>query len=43
MTRIHADTYETAEEFGVTGNYVVGANVASFIKVAQSMVALGLI
>ena len=43
MTRIHADTWETAAEFGATGNYVVGANVASFIKVAQAMVALGLI
>lgn len=43
MTRIHAATYETAEEFGASGNYVVGANVAGFIKVAQAMVPLGLI
>ena len=43
MTRIHALTYETAEEFGAPGNYVIGANIASFISVAQAMVALGLI
>ena len=43
MTRIHALTHETAEEFGAPGNYVIGANIASFISVAQAMVALGLI
>ena len=43
MTRIHAMTYETAEEFGAPGNYVVGANIAGFILVAKPMVALGLV
>ena len=43
MTNIHTSTYETAEEFGASGNYVIGANIAGFIKVAQAMVALGLI
>jgi glutamate dehydrogenase (NADP+) len=43
MTRIHASTYETAEEYGVPGNYVVGANVTGFIRVANAMVALGCI
>ena len=43
MTRIHAMTCETAEEFGAPGNYVVGANIAGFILVARAMVALGLI
>jgi glutamate dehydrogenase (NADP+) len=43
MTRIHATTYETAHEFGVAGNYVAGANILSFIKVAQAMVPLVLI
>lgn len=43
MTNIHAATYETAEEFGASGNYVVGANITGFLKVAKSMVALGLI
>ena len=43
MTNIHRTTWETAEEFGVPGNYVVGANIAAFIKVARPMVAMGLI
>jgi len=43
MTSIHATTFETAEEFGATGNYVVGANIAGFVKVATAMVAHGLI
>ena len=43
MTRIHATTYETAEEVGVAGNYVVGANIAGFVSVARAMVAHGLI
>jgi len=43
MTGIHKTTYETAEEFGAPGNYVVGANIAGFIKVAQAMVPMGLI
>ncbi|HEX6019243.1 MAG TPA: NADP-specific glutamate dehydrogenase [Burkholderiaceae bacterium] len=43
MTGIHRTTYETAEEFGARGNYVVGANIAGFIRVAKAMVALGLV
>jgi glutamate dehydrogenase (NADP+) len=43
MKNIHTACYETAEEFGAPGNYVVGANVAGFIKVAKAMVAHGLI
>jgi glutamate dehydrogenase (NADP+) len=43
MTGIHATAYETAEEFGAPGNYVFGANIAGFIKVARAMVAHGLI
>jgi glutamate dehydrogenase (NADP+) len=43
MTRIHALTYATAEEFGTPGNYVLGANIAGFILVAKPMVALGLV
>ncbi len=43
MTRIHTTTYETAEEFGFPGNYVVGANIAGFLKVARAMVAHGLV
>jgi glutamate dehydrogenase (NADP+) len=43
MVGIHNICYETAEEYGAPGNYVLGANVAGFIKVAQAMVAHGLI
>lgn len=43
MTGIHQATYDTAEEFGAPGNYVIGANIAGFIKVAQAMLPMGLI
>ncbi len=43
MKNIHALCYETAEEYGAPGNYVIGANIAGFIKVANAMVALGLV
>ena len=43
MHNIHQTCYETAEEFGAPGNYVVGANVAGFIRVAKAMVAMGLV
>jgi glutamate dehydrogenase (NADP+) len=43
MKNIHTACYETADEFGAPGNYVVGANIAGFIKVAKAMVAHGLI
>ena len=43
MRYIHRLCYETAEEFGSPGNYVAGANIAGFIKVAKAMVAHGLI
>jgi glutamate dehydrogenase (NADP+) len=43
MTRIHAASFETAEEFGAPGNYVIGANIAGFLKVARAMLAHGLV
>jgi glutamate dehydrogenase (NADP+) len=43
MRGIHQLCYETADEFGAPGNYVAGANIAGFIKVAKAMVALGLV
>lgn len=43
MKRIHRRCHETAEEFGTPDNYVNGANIAAFIRVAKAMVALGLI
>ena len=43
MKNIHKICHETAEEFGTPGNYVNGANIGGFIKVADSMVDLGVI
>lgn len=43
MVGIHDRCADTAEEFGQPGNYVTGANVAGFLKVADAVVALGLI
>jgi glutamate dehydrogenase (NADP+) len=43
MTYIHHTTYEKSAEYGAPGNYVTGANIAGFIKVARAMVALGLV
>ncbi len=43
MTDIHRLCYETAYEFGSPGNYVMGANIAAFQRVAHAMVALGLV
>jgi glutamate dehydrogenase (NADP+) len=43
MINIHNTCYETAEEFGAPGNYVVGANIAGFLKVARAMLAHGVI
>ncbi len=43
MQNIHRSCHETAIEFGVPGNYVAGANIAGFIKVAQAMFAQGLV
>ena len=43
MVDIHATTVATAEEYGVAGDYVAGANLAGFQKVADAMIAMGLI
>ncbi|SDR17405.1 NADP-specific glutamate dehydrogenase [Thermostaphylospora chromogena] len=43
MRDIHARCLETAEEYGMPGNYVAGANIAGFKRVADAMLSLGLI
>ena len=43
MRHIHRTCFETAEELGTPGNYVLGANVAGFLRVARTMVAQGLV
>ncbi|MBQ3060628.1 MAG: NADP-specific glutamate dehydrogenase [Desulfovibrio sp.] len=41
MTNIHDSAAATAEEFGQPGNLVLGANIAGFRKVADTMIMLG--
>jgi len=43
MARIHDTCLATADEYGQPGNYVAGANIAGFIRVADAMLALGLV
>jgi glutamate dehydrogenase (NADP+) len=43
MQDIHARCYSTAEEYGMPGNYVAGANIEGFRQVAEAMLAQGLI
>ncbi|TSD97220.1 NADP-specific glutamate dehydrogenase [Skermania sp. ID1734] len=43
MRGIHDRCLETADEYGLPGNYVAGANIAGFIQVADAMLALGVI
>ena len=41
MKSIHKACFETAERFGTPGNYVNGANIAGFLKVANAMMDQG--
>ncbi|UJG40512.1 MAG: NADP-specific glutamate dehydrogenase [Candidatus Heimdallarchaeum aukensis] len=41
MINIHKAAYKAAEEYGHHGNYVMGANIAGFKKVAEAMIAQG--
>lgn len=41
MSAIHNNSYEAAAKYGHKGNYVMGANIAGFTKVADAMVAQG--
>jgi glutamate dehydrogenase (NADP+) len=43
MEGIHARCAETAEEYGAPGNYVLGANIAGFRRVADAILALGVV
>ena len=43
MVDIHRHAYEAAEAYGHPGNYVVGANIAGFQKVADAMMAQGIV
>jgi glutamate dehydrogenase (NADP+) len=41
MKAIHKAAWETAKEYGTPGNYVTGANIAGFLKVANAMMDQG--
>ncbi len=43
MINIHDACHETAEEYGAPGDYVLGANIAGFVRVADAMRAMGVI
>jgi glutamate dehydrogenase (NADP+) len=43
MVGIHAACHETADEYGSPGDYVMGANIRGFQRVADAMTALGVI
>jgi glutamate dehydrogenase (NADP+) len=43
MIAIHQSCCETAEEYGQPGNLLMGADIAGFTKVADAMLAQGLV
>ena len=43
MVNIYKNTRDAAEEYGMKGNFVAGANIAGFLKVAEAMKAQGLV
>ena len=43
MKAIHEQAHSTAQDYGDPGNYVKGANIAGFVKVANAMLDQGLV
>jgi glutamate dehydrogenase (NADP+) len=43
MKNIHRMCMDTAEQYGEPGNYVVGANIAGFVKVVDAMIDQGVV
>ena len=43
MHSIHTAVSQTAIEYNVPGNYVIGANIAGFVKVADAMIDQGVV
>ena len=43
MRNIHKSCMDTAAQYGSPGNYVVGANIAGFVKVVDSMIDQGIV
>ena len=43
MTRLHTTCLEAAEQYGMAGDYLAGANIAGFQKVVDAMLDQGLV
>jgi glutamate dehydrogenase (NADP+) len=43
MKNIHRSCLETSRQFGAPGNYMVGANIAGFVKVVDAMIDQGVV
>ena len=43
MKSIHKTCLEASDQYGATGNYVVGANIAGFVKVVDAMLDQGVV
>ncbi len=43
MRDIHTLCFDTAAEYGSPGDYVLGANIAAFTRVAEAMLAFGVV
>ena len=43
MKNIHRNCLETSQQYGMPGNYVVGANIAGFVKVVDAMIDQGIV
>jgi glutamate dehydrogenase (NADP+) len=43
MKRIHKTCVDASSQFGMPGNYVAGANIGGFLKVAEAMMAQGVV
>ena len=43
MKAIHDNAYAASVKYGAPGNYVMGANIAGFVKVADAMLAQGIV
>jgi glutamate dehydrogenase (NADP+) len=43
MKSIHKECLDAAEEYGIPGNYMAGANIAGFVKVVNAMIDQGLV
>jgi glutamate dehydrogenase (NADP+) len=43
MKSIHKTCFDTAETYNTPGNYVNGANIGGFVKVADAMLDQGIV